>query len=234
MGNEVPLHKDGDGETPLHILCKPKTKNKRASWGASCPGIARRLLSGNNGTLANVPDLRGSLPLHIACHRDSKSLFEILVSHTKDLNSRNGSGRSAIELAVLDGRIEYVRILLATGRINLSDRDNGGMTVFSTAVISDASTEILQLLSEAFAPIAQLADENDERLTPLHHALAKDSTAAIEFILGLPNFEQIFDRFMQNGGGRDDGAVARLCNLAEERGLEGAVATLDRFLSTVP
>src|SRR3569833_652412 len=224
---------DKDGNTPLHVLCSNPGRMTDVPECASCSEIARRVITADDGSSANLTNLVGELPLHLACQSGSKSLVEMLVRHTKDLNCRARAGSAAIHLAARGNYVHIERLLLASGRIELNNRNHAGQTVFSSSIDYGASIEILQLLRGAFAPFVWLPDESGQRLTPLHYALqvrVTGSTTAIEFLLGLPEVEQILKHFMVNGTRKDnDASIAQLLEFAEDKGLEGAIVALARY-----
>lgn len=126
---------DAIGQTPLIVLCrshidKVDTANVLVSAGADpriadhaqktalhFAAFAYRATRGltdllvEAGASPDAGDADGNTPLHVAVLRDNKAVVIALLEHGVTLGTKNGAGKSALELAIEKGYLPIGRLL---------------------------------------------------------------------------------------------------------------------------
>lgn len=232
------------GYSPLHSFIL-------GSCGApcnACVSMAQRLTTLDGGTLANAPDRRGRTPVHLAMIENIPlEMLHVFLECAEDLNRKDARGNSPLHYVKTKGSLG---MLLQQKDVDLFSRNREGETVFagicnvrnrnlSRGDWDDRDQygnffiprrhQILEYLLEADRRLAWTADESDQRLTPLHHAIKswerRYSASTTEFLLLLPEVEQILQAFLAAGVEGSE----EVREFALEKKLKHALDAMDRI-----
>jgi ankyrin repeat protein len=117
-----PNAQDAKGNSPLHLGIPPESHRE---------AIGLLLTYQAN---ANLRDEHGDSPLHIVITLNRNSgIVQSLLSGGTDVSIRNIDGKTALYLAVEEGRIELIPLLLSY-QSDVFAADNGGITPFERAL----------------------------------------------------------------------------------------------------
>ena len=186
-----------------------------------------------NGAIINAKDIRGNQVLHYSCQgyckkhwADSKSTFEILLSHGAELDARNNDGSTPLLEATAAISLDGLQVLLQNGA-NANAKDNQGhqalhylcQSVHHKEARYSTVEEISLLVEVLLENGADLDVRDDHGYTPLHWAVTwghtpyvqalllngasinvkdKNGNEALHFITNKPNRE-IVQMLLENG-----------------------------------
>ncbi|WKT50543.1 Ankyrin repeat-containing domain superfamily [Fusarium oxysporum f. sp. vasinfectum] len=212
-----------------------------------CDAMIERIFQFDGARCANTPNYARQLPAHLAVSRSfSQPALKVLL-HTKDLNHKDGQGKSPLFRA---NSSETIRSLLVYDSVDLFSRNKKGQAVFS-ALIDDGkfylsiegllpskTLPLMQSFYQADKRLAWTADESERGLTPLHYAMnlvrieplsdvGASDIAAVVFLLKLPEVEQVLTAYRVKSGDSD---WEWLRDFAYEKKLWNAVKIIDSFL----
>ncbi|KAI0376817.1 hypothetical protein F5Y04DRAFT_292375, partial [Hypomontagnella monticulosa] len=91
--------------------------------------LLRKLLETDEGAAANVKDISGNLPLHVAAGEGPEIL--LLMLHTRNLDEENKNGQTVLEKAAAENDTKKVTILIQSGRIDLHRITASGESIYS-------------------------------------------------------------------------------------------------------
>lgn len=162
-----PMARDTFGTTPLSLAFRKSADAVNAVTG------------GNR----NLVDSDGNTPLHIAVTaRGAGETIKGLVDSGYPVNNRNGSGATALLLALRSGQAESAKVLLAAGADPYAS-DNSGECAVSLALTKD--TAFIATLAE-FA--ADRTDTIGDGL--LHYAARLGTVESVKRLLTLPRVDR--------------------------------------------
>ncbi|XP_064455145.1 uncharacterized protein LOC135366391 [Ornithodoros turicata] len=145
------------GETALLLAC-----------ARGCDVFVQRLLEYNAS--ANISDRDGRLPLHAAARngQHSAKTYNLLIEHSKDVNSVDRQGKSALVIACEHGRSDAVQCLLESNAdANITER-RGRLPLHQAAKHGKLPTDCLHVLARHTVDI-NATDSKGE--TALHLAI---------------------------------------------------------------
>ncbi|KAH7196367.1 uncharacterized protein B0J16DRAFT_376842 [Fusarium flagelliforme] len=236
----------GRGRSPLHSFIL----NSCGVPCNACVVIAQRLSRLDGGRLANAPDHGGRTPVHDAMmYSIPLETLHVFLECAEDLNRKDDKGKSPLHYVKTKRSLE---MLLQQKDVDIFSRNQEGETVFAGLCDvrnrnlvkgdwdhSNLSLEeyekwviprrhqMLEYLLEADMTLAWTADESDQRLTPLHHAIKLGerhcSVSTTEFLLQLPEVEQILQAFLATGVEGSE----EVREFALEKNLEHALEAMD-------
>ena len=133
--------------------------------------------SSNSSTSAE--NLNDSLPiLHIASHRGHDAIVQILLERDVDINERDSTGRTALQLGATYGHMAVVRLLLQRGA-QINATDSLGRTALHWATLQ-RQEPVLRVFLEAGADV-NICDING--WTALHVAVERGFEAGLKLLL---------------------------------------------------
>jgi ankyrin repeat protein len=168
-------------------------------------------------------------------NENCKDAFNILVNSTHDLNVRNNSDESALDISATRNLPEYVTKLLATARVDVLGENKSGQTAFSLAAKSHiAQRNILEILYAADSSLAVRADTSPQRLTPLHHVSRYDPLEGkqadkTKYLLSLPEVDIMVREYFQAEVPDTFKQLDRLFHFASLHGLASALAAFIKY-----
>ncbi len=125
-----PLSTDLHGKTPFGIIIRKGDK----------------LIQSTLGTNRNITDVNKNNPLHIAVIENAPlSVFELLVKLGYDINAKNNSGKTPVQLAVSAGMNDAVKYLLDCGADVFTLDTTGSNAV--TSSITDNPSVLIDILN---------------------------------------------------------------------------------------
>lgn len=134
--------------------------------------------SSSNSSMS-IDNLNDSLPiLHIASHRGRDAIVQILLERDVDINERDSSGRTALQLAATYGHAAVVRLLLQSGA-QVNATDSLGRTALHWATLQKQEP-VLRVFLEAGADV-NVCDVNG--WTALHVAVERGFEAGLKLLL---------------------------------------------------
>ncbi|MFH1715551.1 MAG: ankyrin repeat domain-containing protein [Elusimicrobiota bacterium] len=132
------------------------------------------------GDLLSIPDNNGNLPMHNAAGAGNSAVAEYLlerINFKKFTNAQNADGRTPLMLAIMNGRINVIHLLLDIDQdttrplTDISIKDNAGNTALHYAVMHNDFNTAERLLALG----ANVNAQNSEGNTPMHLALLADT-----------------------------------------------------------
>lgn len=182
------------GYTPLHMACLgdepecvkalliagadvnlPSRGNATVATTSALPGNVAELLQASTHKFYTKDMKNGGTPLHWAL---SPAVMEALVDRNCDINAVDFSGRTALHIMVLRGRLECAVALMYHGA-ELSIKDNDGNTPLHLAV-KESNLAIVQALI-VFG--VDLEAKNNKGLTARHIVRTEMSSSIFDKIL---------------------------------------------------
>jgi ankyrin repeat protein len=157
--------RDNDGMTPLMRVTRMNVFEKEPVLAA-----ARALLDAKADV--NAADREGDTVLMLAVRAGNGDLAGLLVGRGAGVNTKNGSGRTALMDAKLNEDAEMVALLKKAGAVDLPNRDDD---LFLAVKNND--------LSAAKAAIAAGANVNSPRHLYLHRACANGSAGMARLLV---------------------------------------------------
>ncbi|KEZ39997.1 1-alkyl-2-acetylglycerophosphocholine esterase [Scedosporium apiospermum] len=136
-------------------------------------GAPSRIIHSTTETSGFVRDLalkllksRGQANYNMAVEEGHDEIVRLLVEKGADVETTGSSGQTLLATAVAGGREAIVRLLLATGRIDVNSRNHSGQTALWIAAERGHTTIVGLLLNASFG--ARLVDSGDG----YHHTTA--------------------------------------------------------------
>ncbi len=165
------MSRDSFGNTPLSLAFRKDADAVMATLG------------GNR----NVVDSDGNTPLHVAVASKASpagpsAIVKALIDAGYPVNNRNGSGATALLLAVRSGETEAARVLLAAGADPYAS-DNSGESAVSYVLVS----------LPAFIPtLAEFAADRSDAIGDglLHYAARMGNAETVKRLLTLPRIDR--------------------------------------------
>jgi ankyrin repeat protein len=173
--------KNDDGQTPLH---------EAANWGHK--ETAELLIANGADVNARTGGWLNVTPLH---RTETKEIAELLIANGADVNAKDGTGRTPLHNAAIQGHKEIAELLIAKGADVNAKADNGWTPLHGAA--AEGHKEIAELL------IANSADLNAQSVggnTPLDFA-----TPAMN-----PRASPELADFLRKHGGKTGAELAQL------------------------
>jgi len=130
-------------------------------------------LTAADKNIAQARDGDGQTPLHWAVRTDRFPLVSFWIQSGVPLNATNSAGRTALHLAAAQGKVEFVKTLLAAHATN-GIRDTNGWTPLYAAVRAKQPA-CIQLLMSKPSP--------HNPVTTLHEAAARGDVATLAALL---------------------------------------------------
>jgi ankyrin repeat protein len=166
-------HEYVSGQRCLHILAHHNLLFFAEKW------------LGTIDTDPNVVDVEGRTPLWWAAERSNESMVKLLLN-AKWINPNSKEkkkGLSPLSVAVEEGRVDVVKILLEDERVEQDSHDHDGRTPLSLAA-GAGHAEVVQLLleKETACKLINSKDEISDQ-TPLLWAARKGHASVVELLL---------------------------------------------------
>ena len=100
------------------------------------------------GTIVNIPDDNGELPIHIACRQNSLDVVELVSNHTDDINATaQKSGDTPLHIACRNQTTRFVKYLTEEKQCNSNIPNNNGELPLHIAC-SEQANEIVKIVSD--------------------------------------------------------------------------------------
>ena len=117
-------------------------------------------------------------PLLIAASSGHKAMVELLLAKGADMNSRDGSGQTALHLAAKNGFQSVAEVLLAN-KADVNARDGSQSTPLHEAAVNGHADVLTRLLSAGAKPDS----EDDHGRTALSYAVEKAHSDCVKALL---------------------------------------------------
>ena len=117
-------------------------------------------------------------PLLIAASSGHKAMVELLLAKGADMNSRDGSGQTALHLAAKNGFQSVAEVLLAN-KADVNARDGSQSTPLHEAAVNGHADVLTRLLSASAKPDS----EDDHGRTALSYAVEKAHSDCVKALL---------------------------------------------------
>jgi ankyrin repeat protein len=176
--------RNGNGETPLHVVAQITVNNPvdfqrlAKSGGADLKEIAELLLV--KGANVNARNNNGETPLHIAMSspiNSTKPMVESLLAHGAEVNAKSFRGETPLSRAELNGQKDIAELLRRHGGNSTGDPEE--KSIHEAARRGDLA-RVKMLLKDN--PNFVSSKDNDG-LMPLHHAASIGNKDMIELLL---------------------------------------------------
>jgi ankyrin repeat protein len=157
---------DSDGLTALHMAIEEDFID-----------IATLLVE-HDPELVIVVDKYNWYPLLYAVSFSTPEMIELLLDNGADPNVQNSDGNSALHLAVLSEKTDYVRILLQHKNININLQDNSGFTAHHVSALKGD----FQIFKELVDAGADLSLQNKTGSTALDLAKRFENQQIVDYL----------------------------------------------------
>ncbi|MFC1765376.1 ankyrin repeat domain-containing protein, partial [Planctomycetota bacterium] len=152
--------------------------------------VVRLLLSeGANVHAIAAFEGRELTPFHIAVEKGYKGIIELLISKGADINAKDGQGRTPIDIAMRNARMDIASVLIDNGaeaslltkmRVNMARQERRPVDLsLLTAAQNGEQQEVKVLLDQG----ADINAKDDQGMTPLHLAAQEGHKEVVEFLL---------------------------------------------------
>ncbi|KAL7721844.1 Inversin-A [Entamoeba marina] len=126
--------------------------------------------------LLNTINPSCSTPLHIAAANGNVTALQFFLNHGGDITSENCMGQSPLLLAISNGHLETVQLLLDISQVNVPD--NYGQLALHYAAAGQ-NVEIVKIVYAAFPNATEKMDTNGN--FPYHHAVKSNCRSVLDF-----------------------------------------------------
>ncbi|ORX45132.1 ankyrin [Anaeromyces robustus] len=92
-----------------------------------------------------MKDINGEYPIIISFFNNNINIFKYLIWNGADCNTIDNNGISLLSLAIINDKVDIIRILLSRSNIEITRKDKHGNTPFLKAIIK-GDYEIIKLL----------------------------------------------------------------------------------------
>lgn len=152
-------------------------------------------------------------PLHLAAAKGDIKEIKMLIDRGAKVNVKFGTGLTPLHLAVINGNIDVINLLLGQKGIKVNSQNEKGLTALHLATIKDDTKVIELLLGQKGIQVdartiqmttldmltaigaEDVVKDADVRIvggcTPLHFAIVFASTAAVEKFMGHANVNAV-------------------------------------------
>ncbi|XP_014238267.1 ankyrin-3-like [Trichogramma pretiosum] len=157
---------NGEGLTPLHVICRNEFYNGREDVGL-LEGFFKICDELELEVLADIRDKLGQTPLQLAVAHGLQRLAEVLLRRGADPNQPNVEGLTALHIIGIrdhDGGMARVLFDISNDRVRIDVQDELGNTPLYYSVFCDNATVFQMLLKRG----ADRNIANKDGTTPLH------------------------------------------------------------------
>jgi ankyrin repeat protein len=138
--------------------------------------IARYVIE--QGVDVNVPDVKGSTPLHSAAKNNNIRIIRLLIAKGANINARNYKGWTPLHFTLENNHFAAMEVLIEGGA-NVNIKDTNGWTSIHHASQNNCFVAVEALIRGG----ANLDTGDYYRRTPLHYASKSNGFAVIEVLI---------------------------------------------------
>ncbi|KAJ0173068.1 hypothetical protein K1T71_011244 [Dendrolimus kikuchii] len=139
----------------------------------------RRL--GPSGEGADVANEKQT-PLHLCCTWGLTDVIQTLLEHGANINSKDAEGKTPLHIAIENQHAAIISLLLSQPNIDLSVRDNKGVSPFAAALTA-RNNKAAQAILEKNPSAAEQVDKKGRNF--LHVAIQKCDMESVMFLLSV-------------------------------------------------
>ncbi|XP_052739096.1 rabankyrin-5 isoform X3 [Bicyclus anynana] len=136
---------------------------------------------GSNGEGADVAADKQS-PLHLCCTWGLTEVIQTLLEHGANINSKDAEGKTPLHIAIENQHSAIISLLLSQPGIDLSARDNRGVTPFAAALTA-RNNKAAQAILEKNPSAAEQVDKKGRNF--LHVAIQTCDMESVMFLLSV-------------------------------------------------
>ena len=144
------------------------------------------LLLEKAGANPSICDSYGDCPLHTAARQNSATIIDMLVQSGANVNAMNKSGRTALSIACLNGKMKSVEALLKS-------KADINMPLESAPVIAAAYRGHVDIVETLLTSGADTSKANVNRYTALHVASQEGHVECLSLLIPLSDLEASID-----------------------------------------
>ncbi|CAH2259533.1 jg24264 [Pararge aegeria aegeria] len=136
---------------------------------------------GSNGEGADVAADKQA-PLHLCCTWGLTEVIQTLLEHGANINSKDAEGKTPLHIAIENQHAAIISLLLSQPGIDLSARDNKGVTPFAAALTA-RNNKAAQAILEKNPSAAEQVDKKGRNF--LHVAIQTCDMESVMFLLSV-------------------------------------------------
>ncbi|CAG9559103.1 unnamed protein product [Danaus chrysippus] len=121
-------------------------------------------------------------PLHLCCTWGLTDVIQTLLEHGANINSKDAEGKTPLHIAIENQHAAIISLLLSQPGIDLSVRDNKGVTPFAAALTA-RNNKAAQAILEKNPSAAEQVDKKGRNF--LHVAIQKCDMESVMFLLSV-------------------------------------------------
>ncbi|XP_045517988.1 rabankyrin-5 [Pieris brassicae] len=121
-------------------------------------------------------------PLHLCCTWGLTDVIQTLLEHGANINSKDAEGKTPLHIAIENQHAGIISLLLSQPGVDLSARDNRGVTPFAAALTA-RNNKAAQAILEKNPSAAEQVDKKGRNF--LHVAIQKCDMESLMFLLSV-------------------------------------------------
>ncbi|XP_038214852.1 rabankyrin-5 [Zerene cesonia] len=121
-------------------------------------------------------------PLHLCCTWGLTDVIQTLLEHGANINSKDAEGKTPLHIAIENQHATIISLLLSQPGVDLSARDNKGVTPFAAALTA-RNNKAAQAILEKNPSAAEQVDKKGRNF--LHVAIQKCDMESLMFLLSV-------------------------------------------------
>ncbi|KAL4711825.1 hypothetical protein ACJJTC_005994 [Scirpophaga incertulas] len=121
-------------------------------------------------------------PLHLCCTWGLTQVIQTLLEHGANINSKDAEGKTPLHIAIENQHAGIISLLLSQPNIDLSARDNKGVTPFAAALTA-RNNKAAQAILEKNPSAAEQVDKKGRNF--LHVAIQNSDMESVMFLLSV-------------------------------------------------
>lgn len=121
-------------------------------------------------------------PLHLCCSWGLMEVIQTLLEHGANINAGDAAGKTPLHIAIENQHAQIISLLLSQPGIDLSARDNAGISPFAAALMAK-NNKAAQAILEKMPSAAEQVDRKGRNF--LHVAIQKCDMESVMFLLSV-------------------------------------------------
>ncbi|XP_048482111.1 rabankyrin-5 [Plutella xylostella] len=121
-------------------------------------------------------------PLHLCCSWGLRDVIQTLLEHGADINARDAEGKTPLHIAIENQHAGIISLVLSQPGLDLSIRDNRGVTPFAAALLAK-NNKAAEAVLEKNPNAAEQVDKKGRNF--LHVAIQNNDMESVMFLLSV-------------------------------------------------